>query len=181
MTELPDTVKEHKKHDVKDIHFALLIISTSRYNENVNGTASSDRTGEIVMDMMATAGYSVVKTEFVPDSRELIQERVERALENPRVDAIITSGGTGISPKDQTIASIESLNVSPLPGFGELFRQLSFNEIGTASILSRSEAYTAGRKCIFCLPGSPRAVKLGLEQIIIKEIGHVLSQLRKEE
>lgn len=181
MGDLPDTVKEHKEQEVKKVIFSIIIVSTSRFNEMKNNAPSTDKTMAVVESLVLEKGHALLKKIFVPDDFEKLKEEVESSLLASDVDAVITSGGTGISPKDCTIKVLKALDPILLPGFGELFRQLSYEEIGAASILSKSEAFLIGKKCVFCLPGSPKAVKLALEKIILPEIGHILSQLRKIE
>ncbi|MHA1792636.1 MAG: MogA/MoaB family molybdenum cofactor biosynthesis protein [Promethearchaeota archaeon] len=178
---LPNTVEEHKKNMPKKINFHSLIISTTRFGEITNEKKSTDKTVQVIKDIIESAGYDLVGNEFCPDVPALIEEKMRRMLVAENVDVVISSGGTGISPKDQTIEVMMHLNMKILPGFGELFRALSYKEIGTAAIMSRAEAFIHDKKCVFCLPGSPKAVKLALEKIVIPEVGHILSQIRKKE
>ncbi|MFX0101820.1 MAG: molybdenum cofactor biosynthesis protein B [Candidatus Hodarchaeota archaeon] len=181
MHELPDTVKEHKEKQVEKVNFSVIVVSTSRFNEMKANAPSTDRTVAVVEEHVLKKGHSLVKKSFVPDDFDKLKNEVTSDISAPEIDVVITSGGTGISPKDCTINVLKALDSSLLPGFGELFRQLSYEEIGAASILSKSEAFLMENKCVFCLPGSPKAVKLALEKIILPEVGHVLSQLRKIE
>jgi len=123
----------------------------------------------------------VVFREIVPDDAVLIGEYVGRALGSEKVDAIIVCGGTGISPRDVTIEAVRPMLVKTLPGFGELFRKLSFDEIGSAAVLTRALAGVANQgKAVFCIPGSPQAVRLVLEKLILPEVGHILKHAREK-
>jgi molybdenum cofactor biosynthesis protein B len=104
---------------------------------------------------------------------------LKRALSQPDIDVILTNGGTGISKRDQTISVIEKIITQPLPGFGELFRMLSYEQIGAAAMMSRATAGTANGKAIFVLPGSPDAVRLAMTKLIVPELGHVVQQLSR--
>ena len=178
---LPDTIKEHKHQQVKDIGFGAVIISTTRYKEKQNDDSSTDRTVEVIEVLVKEKGYKLVKTEFIPDDPVSIRLIVDAMLKNENIDVIITSGGTGISPRDKTIDALAIKDIPVLPGFGEIFRYLSYKEVGIPAMLSRSEAFFTNQKCIFCLPGSPKAVMLAIKSIILPEIVHILSQLRKSE
>jgi len=111
----------------------------------------------------------------------LIEKHVAKAIGSEGIDAIIVCGGTGISPKDVTIEAVRPLLIKTLPGFGELFRKLSFCEIGSAAVLTRALAGVADHgKAVFCIPGSPQAAKLALEKLILPEAGHILKHSREE-
>ncbi len=166
---------------MKNVVFDVIIISTTRYNEIRSGIASSDRTIEVIKSCIGNASCMIHDIVFVPDDEKMIADAVAKHAVMQGVDAILTSGGTGISPKDRTIDVIRDMACKELSGFGELFRFLSYQDVGTAAYLSRSEAFIVDKKVMFCLPGSPKAVKLALEKLIIPEIGHILSQLRKIE
>ena len=105
--------------------------------------------------------------------------RVAERLADPRTQVIITTGGTGITSRDGTYEAVHGLLQKHLDGFGELFRMLSFQEIGPAAMMSRATAGTANGKAIFVLPGSPNAVRLAMTRLIVPELGHVVQQLRK--
>ena len=113
------------------------------------------------------------------DEPEQVTARVRERLADPGTQAIITTGGTGISPRDGTFEAIDRLLEKRLDGFGELFRMLSFEEIGAAAMLSRATAGTVGRKAVFALPGSENAVRLAMTRLVLPELGHVIQQLSK--
>jgi molybdenum cofactor biosynthesis protein B len=110
----------------------------------------------------------------------MIQQNVSKALELQSVDAIITCGGTGISPRDVTIESVKPLFEKELDGFGEIFRRLSFDEIGSAAVLTRATAGVSNGKVIFCIPGSPQAASVCLKRLISPEASHILKHTREE-
>ncbi|MBD3186159.1 bifunctional molybdenum cofactor biosynthesis protein MoaC/MoaB [Candidatus Bathyarchaeota archaeon] len=178
---LPDTVSMHKRASPKKVNMALIIVSTTRFKEQRAGKTSSDRTIEAVKGALDGSSVHLVSSQFTADDASKIQSLVQQTMENEMIDIIMLSGGTGISPRDRTVETLRSLGYGLLPGFGELFRKLSYQEIGAAAMLSRSTAFIKDGKCIFCVPGSPKAVVLAIEKLIIPEAGHILSQLRKEE
>lgn len=178
--------EEHKKKAPKKINVALIIVSTSRFHEIESGKKSSDKTISIVRQLLENIdSISLVFTTIIADSKEQIEKTLFQLLKDPTIDAIIFSGGTGLSIKDITYETLEPRLEKKFDGFGELFRSLSYNEIGASAMLSRA---TAGilrcekkNKAIFLLPGSPNAVKLALKQIIIPELGHILYIINKAE
>jgi molybdenum cofactor biosynthesis protein B len=109
----------------------------------------------------------------------MIAESILRSVEKDDSDAIITIGGTGISKRDVTVETVKKLITKEVSGFGEIFRNISFQRIGTAAILSRALAGIAGEKPIFCLPGSPQSIEVGLKELILPEIGHMLKHIRE--
>lgn len=115
----------------------------------------------------------------MPDDVSLIRTAVERALGLSEVDVIVTTGGTGFSPRDVTVEAVSPFFDRPIEGFGELFRHLSFEEVGAAAILSRATAGLVGTRAVFLLPGSPKAVALALDRLILPEVGHLLGQARR--
>jgi molybdenum cofactor biosynthesis protein B len=177
---------QHKKKAIKEINLALIIVSTSRFNEIETGKKSSDKTvhkiGRILKD---NPSISLNFTKIIPDSEEHINKVLFQVMKDQAIDSIIFSGGTGLSEKDITFETLEPRLKKKFSGFGELFRTLSYNEIGTSAMLSRA---TAGilrsenkNKVVFLLPGSPDAVRLALQYIIIPELGHILYIINKEE
>lgn len=178
--------EQHKKQAPEIINLALVIVSTSRFNEKEAGIISTDKTIPKVKRVLKdNKSISLTFTEIIPDSEEHIKSTLFQVMKDPTIDSIIFSGGTGLSDKDITYEILEPRLEKKFNGFGELFRSLSYNEIGTSAILSRA---TAGilkskkkNKVIFLLPGSPNAVRLALQYIIIPELGHILYIINKEE
>ncbi len=150
---------------------AVLTVSDTRSLEE-------DKSGSIAVDVLSDAGHRVVLREIVRDECQEIALLVSAWASDESVDAIVVTGGTGPSRRDVTPEAVVPLMTTTLPGFGELFRQLSFKEIGAASMLSRAEAgwIDAGvlRTLVFLLPGSPKAVQLATSQIIAPQLGHLL-------
>ena len=174
--------EEHKTHAPKHLNIALIIVSTSRYNELKERGRSSDKTVDIVKSILEkNENFSLTATEFIPDSADFLTTRVLSLVGKDSIDAIILSGGTGLSPKDITFETISQMLEKELSGFGEIFRYLSYEEIGSSAMLSRAIAGTIKKKIVFLLPGSPNAVKLALEKLIFPELGHMVYLINKEE
>ncbi|MCP1661645.1 MAG: MogA/MoaB family molybdenum cofactor biosynthesis protein [Methanocalculus sp. MSAO_Arc1] len=148
------------------IRAAVITVSTTR-------TRTDDRSGRTATDLLAAAGIGVVFYRIVADREDAIQAALQEAL--TEADCIILNGGTGLTPDDCTIEAVKPLLEKEMPGFGELFRQKSIAEVGTAVILSRATAGIISGRAIFCIPGSTKAVRLAVEDIIIPEIRHILA------
>lgn len=164
--------QEHRDAAPDTGRVAVLTMSDTRSREE-------DRSGEIVRQALRWRGFSVAAYEIVPDDADRIRAQLSAWLAAPGIDAIITNGGTGISGRDSTYEVVSSLLEKRLDGFGELFRMLSWQEIGAAAMLSRAVAGSVGPKAIFCLPGSSNAVRLAMEKLVGPELGHVIHELRK--
>jgi len=178
---MSETARKHKAEAPKNLNFSVIVCSSSRYQKLKARKPVDDPSGNLIVETLQKAGHSVVFREIVPDDKVLIGQYVSRALGSEDVDAIIVCGGTGISPKDVTIEAVRPLLVKTLPGFGELFRKLSFDQIGSAAVLTRALAGVADQgKAVFCIPGSPQAVRVVLEKLILPEAGHVLKHAREE-
>jgi len=178
--------KEHKQKAPKQITLALIVVSTSRYEELKSDKVSSDKTIPLVKEVLEKEiSISLEFAEIIPDSEVHINDILTKSMKEDAIDAVIFSGGTGLSPKDITYETIEPRLEKKFSGFGELFRNLSYNEIGSSAMLSRAVAgilkSKKKNKVVFLLPGSPKAVKLALEALIIPEIGHILYIINKEE
>jgi molybdenum cofactor biosynthesis protein B len=177
---MSEVTRKHKTKAPKKLNFAVIICSSSRYHKLKTGKSFDDPSGDLIVQTLRKSEHSVISKEIVPDDSAFIEERVRKALGSEEVDAIIVSGGTGISPRDITIESVKPILAKMLPGFGELFRKLSFDEIGSAAIMTRALAgVTAEKKAVFCIPGSPQAVKLALANLILPEAGHILKHARE--
>lgn len=172
------TAREHKKKAPKKMGFVVVICSTSRYYDSEAGKQVVDESGDLIVEMLKAQAHTVVSRELIPDDKTFIEASVKRALQNNRVDAVITCGGTGITPSDVTIETVEPLLDKQLPGFGEIFRTLSFNEIGSSAVMTRAVAGVAHGKAVFCIPGSPNAVKTCLKKLILPEAGHIIFHAR---
>lgn len=163
---------EHKAQAPLSVACFVLTVSDTR-------TEANDTGGQAIRELLERAGHSVSGHAIVKDEPSQVTAIVRRQLADPATQVIITTGGTGISARDTTYEAVTALLEKRLDGFGELFRMLSFNEIGASAMMSRAIAGTVGRKAIFVLPGSPAAVRLAMETLIAPELGHVMQQLKK--
>jgi len=177
---MSETARKHKTEAPRKLNFAVIVSSSSRYQKLKARKPFSDSSGDLIVEFLQNAGHSVVSREILPDDRVLIGKHVGNAIGSEEVDAIIVCGGTGVSLKDVTIETVRPMLIKTLPGFGELFRKLSFDEIGSAAIMTRALAGTTDQgKAVFCIPGSPQAVKLVMEKLILPETGHILKHARE--
>jgi molybdenum cofactor biosynthesis protein B len=163
---------EHKEHAVRDIGFALVTVSDTRTEED-------DHSGDLMEEMVIDAGYRVVHRTIIREDRDVMEGVGQELLAQDGVDAIIMCGGTGVSRRDSTIETMRPLMEKELVGFGELFRVLSMEEIGSAAIMSRATAGVAGGRVLFCIPGSKGAVRLAMGRLILEECGHILREARR--
>lgn len=163
---------EHKAQAPAAVACYVLTVSDTR-------TKLTDASGRVICELLEGAGHRATRHDIVRDDAEHVASRVKEWLSDPQVEAILTTGGTGISSRDGTFEAIDALFEKRLVGFGELFRMLSFQEIGAAAMLSRATAGTVGRKAVFVLPGSEHAVRLAMTRLVLPELGHVIQQLRK--
>jgi molybdenum cofactor biosynthesis protein B len=167
-----DAPSQHRSYAPRAVRCAVLTVSDSR-------TLADDTSGDAIAAALAGAGHEIADREIVKDDANAIQTAVRRGIERQDVDALIVTGGTGVSPRDVTPDAVLPLLEKRLDGFGELFRVLSFQEIGAAAILSRAVAGTANRTAVYVMPGSRGAVKLGMERLILPELTHLIGQLRR--
>ncbi len=166
------TAEEHRKGAKEQFDLSLITISTSKYFDHTK----RDLSGEVARDLLEKAGHTISSTIILPDKKDRIRRELLRLLISD-TDAVITSGGTGLTSDDLTIETITPLFKKEIPGFGELFRRLSYEDIRTASILTRAAAGVIDEKLVICLPGSPDAVKLAFEKIIIPELPHLMKHI----
>lgn len=153
------------------ISCAVITISDTR-------TPDTDRSGELIQQLLQSAGHTINTYRIIADESNQIRAQLDTALNSqPPIQAIIFNGGTGISARDNTFEAISSVLTKTLPGFGEIFRYLSYREIGSRAIASRAIAGTYGRLLVFSLPGSRGAVQLGMEKLILPELIHLVTQL----
>ena len=172
---MSEVSRRHKAEAPSRLGFAIIIVSTSRFEALKLTKHVDDPSGDLIVELLGKAGHKIVYKVLIPDNRRLIEQKMSEALAHSKVDAVITCGGTGVSLTDVTIETVTPLLRKTLPGFGELFRRLSYDEIGSAALLSRALAGITGKgKVIFCIPGSPQAVRLCLERLILPEVGHIL-------
>ncbi|MGQ9566067.1 MAG: MogA/MoaB family molybdenum cofactor biosynthesis protein [Candidatus Bathyarchaeales archaeon] len=177
---MSETSRKHKAEAPKTLSFAVITVSSSRFKEQKSLGKIEDPSGDLTVQLVEKAGHKVVLRSLVPDDRVLIGKAVSKALGTDNVDVVITCGGTGVALSDVTIETVRPLLVKTLPGFGEIFRRLSFDKIGSAAIMSRALAGVSdGGKAVFCLPGSPNAVSLCVERLILPEAGHIVKHARE--
>ncbi len=162
------SVHEHKHRPSRPLKAGVITVSDSR-------TQSTDTSGKLIRDLLQQAGHEVTYYEIMPDEPRLIAEAV--VAHRTGLDVIVINGGTGISPRDQTYEAVKGLLDKELDGFGELFRMLSYQEIGSAAFLSRAVAGISAGKILVSLPGSTAACRLGLEKLLLPELGHMANQL----
>ena len=158
---------DHHHHDADSIAVAVMTVSSSR-------SLDEDPSGDYVAAAFEEAGHEVAVRELVPDEYDSVQGTVDRLARREDTDVVVTTGGTGVTPDDVTPEAVAGLFAKKLPGFGELFRRLSQEEIGTRTIGSRAIAGIASATPVFCLPGSENAVRLGVDEIILSEVGHLV-------
>jgi molybdenum cofactor biosynthesis protein B len=154
------------------INCAVLTISDTR-------TEETDYSGQIIRELLENAGHQIIFSQIIRDQPQQIEAKVKELATNSQLDILILNGGTGIASRDRTYDAIEGLLEKILPGFGELFRFLSYQEIGSRAIASRAIAGVYQQKLIFSLPGSSNAVKLALEKLILPELNHLIKQLKQ--
>jgi molybdopterin adenylyltransferase len=163
---------EHKSHAPASVACYVLTVSDSR-------TRDTDTGGRAIRELLEAAGHTVTAHDIVRDEPHEVAARVSERIADPATQVIITTGGTGITSRDGTYEAVHGLFEKRLDGFGELFRMLSFAEIGAAAMMSRAVAGTARGTAVFVLPGSPNAVRLAMTRLIVPELGHVVQQLRR--
>ncbi len=170
-----DSVPElHKASAPKSLGIFIITCSTSKYNELSNGKSPNDISGDIIEQQVRNAAHKIEGRKLISDSKPMIRKTAKSALTSKNVDVIIITGGTGLSPRDVTIESISPMFDKEIDGFGELFRRISFDRIGSPAMLTRAAAGMTKGKAIFCLPGSPDAVQIALEKLILPELGHIV-------
>ena len=174
-----ESTKRHKAEAPKKLKFAVFTCSTSRYQQLKKGEKVADVSGDLIEEFLKKAGHRVILRKLIPDDKALIEESVKQALAHADLDAVVFCGGTGIAPSDITIETISPSLEKVLPGFGEIFRRLSYDAIGSAAVLSRALAGVAKGKVFFCIPGSPDAVRLCFEKLILPEVCHIVKHARE--
>ncbi len=169
---MSESVEKHREASPEKIRVAVLTVSDTR-------TPETDTGGNVIVELMQGAGHEISHREIVKDDAPRIEVVLQELLADTGVDAVITTGGTGISARDTTYEVVSRRIDKKLDGFGELFRVLSYEEIGAAAMLSRAVAGASGSKFLACLPGSSNAVRLAVEKLLVPEISHLVFELRK--
>ncbi len=149
--------------ELEPARIAVLTVSDTR-------TLADDRSGALIVELTTAAGHVLAAREIVKDNREGIRAQLERWIDDPQIDVIITTGGTGVTPRDVTPEALAPLVSKSIPGFGELFRWLSYADIGTSTIQSRAEAALCKDTYVFLLPGSTGGVRLAMEKILLQQL-----------
>jgi len=175
-----ESSRKHKAEAPAKLGFALVMCSTSRFACLREGMHIDDPSGDLIAQTLMEHGHKIISRVLVPDEEKMIKKAVEEALQDKAVAAVIVCGGTGVAPKDVTIETVSPMLRKILPGFGELFRKLSYDSIGSAAVLSRAVAGIVKRKVVFCIPGSIDAVKLCFDKLILPETGHIVKHAREK-
>ena len=177
---MSESSKTHKAKAPKILNFGVYICSTSRYKLiNQGASEINDVGGDTIVDLLKNSGQNVLFKKIIGDDKAMIFQAVEQALNMPNLDVAIFSGGTGITPTDITIETVVPFFEKTLPGFGEFFRRISYERVGTAAVLSRAVAGVAKGKVLFCIPGSPDAVQVAVEMLILPESPHIVKHARE--
>ena len=163
---------QHRCDSPKNVRCAVITVSDTR-------TLETDKGGKLVAELLVAGGHRVTERQIVKDDPFEIEPLVHRLADPDVLDAILITGGTGIAARDQTFETVSGLLTKTMPGYGELFRMLSYDEIGPAAMLSRAVGGVRDRVVILTMPGSMAAVKLAMERLIVPEIGHLVFEARK--
>lgn len=165
------SLESHRREAPEALRFAVLTFSDTR-------DVAADRGGDFLVETLEAAGHRISRRAVHRDEPAEIESAVRAAAADPGTDLVLTTGGTGIAPRDVTFTTLRAVLDSEIPGFGELFRWLSYQEIGPATILSRALGGLLGDTVVLALPGSPKALRLALEKIVLPEAGHLVGQAR---
>ena len=176
---MSESTKKHKASAPKQLNFAVFVCSTSRYQEMQRGEKTDDASGDTIETLLSNSGHRVLPRKIIADDKSMIEEAVYSVLSSAELDAAVFCGGTGIAPKDVTIETVQPFLEKTLPGFGEIFRRLSYDEMGSAAVMSRAVAGVAKGKVLFCIPGSPDAVRVAVEMLILPEAPHIVRHARE--
>jgi molybdopterin adenylyltransferase len=166
------SISEHHAHAAKGVGCAIITVSDTR-------TPANDLGGQLIHELLKAAGHPVVSQIIVKDEPSEIQQQIRATGRILACKAVLITGGTGISPRDRTYEAVANLLEKRLDGFGELFRMLSFQEVGSAAMLSRAIAGVFSGQIVFCMPGSPNAVQLAMTKLILPELGHLVAEIHK--
>ncbi len=166
------STNEHRAQAPDSVRVAIIVVSDTR-------TLETDKGGLLIEELLESAGHEVALRQIVRDEIEAIKGSANDAIQSD-AEAVILTGGSGIGPRDVTPEAVRPMLTRELPGFGEVFRVLSFEEVGAATMLSRAFAGVVGRTLVFVLPGSTNAVRLALEKLIVPEIAHLVREVRPD-
>jgi molybdenum cofactor biosynthesis protein B len=166
------SVEQHRSEAPPSVRCAVVTVSDTR-------TEATDVGGQLIVERLVEAGHAVVARQIIPDEPPRMRLLLEALQQREDVDAILMTGGTGIARRDQTFETVSELLTKPLLGFGELFRMLSFAEIGAAAMLSRAVGGLMDCTVVLTMPGSPAAVRLAMEKLVLPELGHLVREARR--
>jgi molybdenum cofactor biosynthesis protein B len=172
MTESVPSVAQHRAEAPHVVRSAVITISDTR-------TLETDVGGRLIVELLEAAGHEVARRDLVPDDPALIGGLLAEIRQQSDIDAVLMTGGTGIGRRDQTYETVAGLLSKTLPGYGELFRMLSFEQVGAAAMLSRAIGGLVDQKVLLTMPGSPAAVRLAMERLIVPELGHLVREARR--
>lgn len=176
---MSEITEKHKASAPKQLNYAVFVCSTSRYQDIQKGEKTDDVSGDIIEALLTNVGHCVLSRNIIADDKGIIEDAVKRILNTAELDAAIFCGGTGVAPKDVTIETVSPFFEKTLPGFGEIFRRLSYDKMGSAAVISRAVAGVAKGKALFCIPGSPDAVQVSVETLILPETPHIVRHARE--
>ncbi len=165
------TTVHRQQADATPVRCAVVTVSDTR-------TEATDRSGAFIQQGLTEGGFSVVRYEIIPDDTRRVAAALKASAEV--AEAVLFNGGTGITARDLTVDVISEKLDKPLPGFGELFRMLSYEEVGAAAMLSRATAGVYRSTLVFSMPGSPNAVQLAMEKLILPELKHMVWELGRQ-
>ena len=166
------SVTEHRQQSPASVSVHVITVSDTR-------TLDTDASGRAIVELLEGAGHRVAGRTLLRDEAEEVRAAVQYLASGALVDVVITTGGTGITARDGTFEAVDGLLTKRLPGFGELFRSLSYQQIGAAAMLSRATAGLVGQTVVIVLPGSQHAVRLALEELVLPELGHLVREARR--
>lgn len=172
VSNMSQSTAQHRCESPKTVRCAVVTISDTR-------TLETDRGGGLIMEMLSAAGHCITSRQIVQDDPHQIEALVRKLADPNATDAVLMTGGTGIAARDQTFETVSSLLTKSMPGYGELFRMLSFSDIGPAAMLSRAIGGVLNNVIVLTMPGSVAAVRLAMEKLIVPEIGHLVYEARK--
>ncbi len=169
---MSDSTQQHQASSPTQLRCAVITVSDTR-------TLETDTGGAAVIEHLEKAGHQILVREIIRDEPATMRPLLQSLAERDDLDALLLTGGTGISSRDFTYETVSALLTKPLPGYGELFRMLSYAEIGPAALLSRATGGLIGRTVVLTMPGSPAGVRLAMEKIIVPELGHLVREARR--
>lgn len=176
---MSESTKKHKTEAPRKLRFAIFVCSTSRFQQMKEGKKVVDVSGDLIESLLKRTGHTVLSRKIISDDKAMIEKNLRNSVGSTDLDAIVFCGGTGITPTDVTIEAVSPFLEKTLPGFGEVFRRLSFDKLGSAVVLSRAIAGVSKGKAVFCVPGSPDAVSLCFERLILPEAPHIVKHARE--